>query len=62
LQLYRRIHAKYGAPLANIATAHKLVRIVYAMLKYHTKHHDPGELYYDTYFWQSHSFVKKTFS
>jgi len=59
---YRRIHAKYGAPLANIATTHELARIVYAMLKYHTEYHDIEELYYDTYFWQSHSFGKRTFS
>lgn len=30
---YRRIKAKYGAPTAIVATAHKLARIVYSMLK-----------------------------
>jgi hypothetical protein len=30
---YKRIRAKYGVPMANIATAHKLARIIYKMLK-----------------------------
>lgn len=30
---YRRIRARYGPAVANVATAHKLARIVYAMLK-----------------------------
>lgn len=29
---YRKMRAKFGAPKANTATAHKLVRIVYVML------------------------------
>ena len=33
---YRRMRTKYGAPTAIVATAHKLARIVYSMLKYKT--------------------------
>ena len=43
---YRRIRAKYGAPMANIATAHKLARIIYKMLKDKVEYRDPGEDYY----------------
>jgi hypothetical protein len=36
---YRRIRAKRGAPKAMTATAHKLARIVYAMLKQRQPYH-----------------------
>jgi transposase len=39
---YRRIKAKHGAPVAITATAHKIARIVYHMLKHHTPYIDPG--------------------
>lgn len=44
---YRRIKAREGAPKANVATAHKLARIVYHMLRNRTDYHDPGANYYD---------------
>jgi transposase len=44
---YRRMKAKLGAGQANVATAHKLARIVYYMLKYRKPYQDPGEAYYD---------------
>jgi transposase len=39
---YRRIKAKHGAPVAITATAHKIARIVYHMLKERTPYLDPG--------------------
>ncbi len=39
---YRRLKAKHGAAKANVATAHKLARIVYYMLKHQTPYLDPG--------------------
>ncbi len=44
---YRRIRSKYGAPMANIATAHKLARIIYKMLKDKVEYVDLGEDYYN---------------
>lgn len=44
---YRRMKARHGAPLANVATAHKLARIVYHMLKNRVDYHDPGAFTYD---------------
>lgn len=44
---YRRMKAKHGAPKANTATAHKLARIVYHMLKYREPYADPGASYYE---------------
>jgi transposase len=44
---YRRIRAKYGAPMANIATAHKLARIIYKMLKDKVDYVDLSENYYN---------------
>jgi hypothetical protein len=44
---YRRMRAKLGAPQAVTATAHKLARIIYAMLKNQTEYVDPGEGYYE---------------
>jgi transposase len=47
---YRRVQTLHGPQLAIKATAHKLARIVYAMLKYHTEYHDLGEQHFETYF------------
>ncbi len=44
---YRRIRAKHGGPKAVIATAHKLARIVYFMLKRREPYQDLGADYYD---------------
>jgi len=44
---YRRMKAKQGAPKAITATAHKLARIIYHMLKYREPYVDPGESYYE---------------
>jgi transposase len=44
---YRRIRAKHGAAPAVVATAHKLARIVYHMLKYRQDYHDLGTDYYE---------------
>jgi len=44
---YRRLRAKHGAPKAITATAHKLARIVYFMLKNREPYHDPGSDYYE---------------
>jgi transposase len=44
---YRRIRATQGGPQAVIATAHKLARIVYFMLKRREPYQDPGADYYD---------------
>jgi transposase len=44
---YRRMRAKHGAPKAITATAHKLARIFYFMLKNRKTYHDPGQDYYE---------------
>lgn len=44
---FRRIRTRHGTPVAITATAHKLARIVYAMLKNRIPYHDPGEAYYE---------------
>jgi hypothetical protein len=44
---YRRIRARSGAPAAVTATAHKLARIIYAMLKERKPYHDVGAHYYE---------------
>jgi transposase len=44
---YRRIKARHGGPVAVVATAHKLARIVYHMLKHRVDYHDPGATVYD---------------
>lgn len=44
---YRRIRAKSGAPVAVTATAHRLARIVYFMLKYKQPYRDQGADYYE---------------
>lgn len=44
---YRRIRARHGAPVAITATAHKLARIIYAMLKERKPYHDLGADHYE---------------
>ncbi len=44
---YRRMRARHGAPKAITATAHKLARIIYSMLKYGTEYVDQGQDYYE---------------
>jgi len=44
---YRRIRAKHGAPKAITATAHKLARIVFFMLRNREPYRDPGAYYYE---------------
>lgn len=44
---YRRVLAKHGPQIAIKATAHKLARIVYAMITHHTEYHDLGEHAYE---------------
>ena len=43
----RRMSAKLGKPQAITATAHKLARLVYSMLKHGTAYVDVGEDYYE---------------
>jgi transposase len=42
---YRRIRAKHGGPAANTATAHKLARIIYKMLRFKIDYIDQGADY-----------------
>jgi transposase len=44
---FRRIRARSGAPVAVTATAHKLARIIYAMLKDRKPYHDLGAHSYE---------------
>jgi transposase len=44
---YRRMAARIGKPQAVTATAHKLARIVYSLLKYGTEYHDAGQDAYE---------------
>lgn len=44
---YRRMRAKHGSPKAIVATAHKLARIIYHMLKYRVDYADPGAAHYE---------------
>jgi len=44
---YRRMRAKHGAEVANVAAAHKLARIIYFMLKNKTAYRDIGVEQYD---------------
>lgn len=44
---YRRMRARHGAPSAITATAHKLARIIYFMLKDRKPYHDFGTDYYE---------------
>lgn len=47
---YRRMKARLGAPKAITATAHKLARIFYHMLKDRDDYTDPGQDYYERTF------------
>jgi transposase len=44
---YRRMRARLGAPKAITATAHKLSRLVYSMLRYGTAYVDAGQQAYE---------------
>lgn len=44
---YRRMRAKHGSPKAITATAHKIARTVYHLLKYRDQYIDPGQDYYE---------------
>ncbi len=44
---YRRKRSQLGAPKAITATAHKIARLVYSMLKYGSEYVDPGQDYYE---------------
>jgi transposase len=44
---YRRMRAKHGGPKAITATAHKIARVFYHMLKHKEQYHDPGQDYYE---------------
>jgi hypothetical protein len=44
---YRRMKSRLGAPKAITATAHKLARLVYSMLKNGTSYTDVGQDYYE---------------
>ena len=43
----RRMKAKLGTPAAITATAHKLARLIYSMLKYGQEYVDAGQDYYE---------------
>jgi transposase len=47
---YRRVRAKHGGPAAITATAHKLARIIYKMLRFKIEYRDPGVDYYEEKF------------
>ncbi|MFN2121797.1 MAG: IS110 family transposase [Anaerolineales bacterium] len=49
---FRRMKSRRGAPKAIVATAHKLARLVYRMLKYGTEYVDFGAEWYETRFKQ----------
>jgi transposase len=44
---YRRMRAKHGGPKAITATAHKIARIFYHLLKHKEEYYDPGQDYYE---------------
>jgi hypothetical protein len=44
---YRRMAARLGKPQAITATAHKLARLIYSMLRYGTAYVDAGQEYYE---------------
>ena len=48
----RRKKAQLGAPKAIIATAHKLARLIYTMLRYGQEYVDAGAEYYETQYQQ----------
>ncbi len=43
----RRMTARLGKPAAITATAHKLARLIYSMLRYGTEYVDRGQNYYE---------------
>ena len=45
---FRRIRSQHGGAIAVTATAHKLARMIYHLLKYRTDYRDPGTQAYDT--------------
>lgn len=44
---YRRLRARHGSPKAITATAHKLARLIYSMIKRSSEYVDKGESYYE---------------
>lgn len=44
---YRRMRSRHGSPKAITATAHKLARLIYSMLKDGTEYVDQGQDYYE---------------
>ena len=48
----RRKKAQMGAPKAITATAHKLARLIYSMLRYGQKYVDAGAEYYESQYQQ----------
>ena len=44
---YRRMRARHGSPKAITATAHKLARLIYSMLKNGTEYVDLGQTFYE---------------
>lgn len=49
---YRRLRAKQGPAKAITATAHKLARIIYYMLRDRVTYHDPGAAHYERQYQQ----------
>jgi transposase len=47
---YRRMRSRQGAPKAITATAHKLARLIYSMLKHGTEYVDQGQDYYEQHY------------
>jgi hypothetical protein len=47
---YRRLKSRLGAPKANTATAHKLARMVYRLLKFGQAYVDRGDQAYEAQF------------
>ena len=47
---YRRLRAKHGPAVANVAAAHKIARIIYFMLKNKTEYRDIGPEQYDAHY------------
>ena len=44
---YRRMRSRHGSPKAITATAHKLARLIYSMLKNGKEYTDLGQDYYE---------------
>lgn len=47
---YRRMKARLGAPKAITATAHKLARLIYSMIKFGAEYTDAGQEYYEQHY------------